>query len=78
MKIILFAALLLMGLSWHVQAQEHQVSAGVGILSSNHIADTFISVTKELVSGLAGSDIKLENSLAVLPRLELATEELYR
>lgn len=61
MRKILFAALLLMGLSWHVQAQEHQVSAGVGVLSSNHIADTFFSVTKALISGLAGSDTKLEN-----------------
>ena len=61
MKKILFAVLLLMGTSYHVHAQKHQVSAGVGAPSTNHIADVFFTVTKDLISNLAGSDTNLEN-----------------
>ena len=61
MKKILFAVLLLMGTTYYVQAQEHQVSVGFGAPSSNHIADLFFTVAKNLITGLAGSGTELEN-----------------
>lgn len=61
MRKVLFAVVLLLGISYHVQAQRHQISAGVGAPSSNHIADVFFTATKHLVSSLVGSDTRLEN-----------------
>ena len=65
MKKILFAVLLLMGMSYYVQAQEHQVSVGFGAPSSNHIADLFFTVAKDMITGLAGGDSGLENKRSV-------------
>ena len=53
--------MLLAAAFYNVSAQEQQFTAGVGVLSSNYIADNFFSVTKNVIGGLAGSDTKLEN-----------------
>lgn len=60
LSILLLAAAL-----YNVSAQEQQITAGVGVLSTNYIADTFFDVTKNIIGGLAGSDTRLENQRAV-------------
>lgn len=57
--------MLLMSISYRVYAQEHQVTTGVGVLSTNQIADVFFSVAKDMISDLAGSNTDLENKRSV-------------
>lgn len=61
----MFAALLLMSIQFRAHAQEHQVSAGVGVLSTNQIADVFFNVAQDMISELTGSDADLENRRSV-------------
>ena len=61
MKKKFLAILLVTATFYSSNAQQHHFSGGVGVLSTNYIADTFFNVAKNVISDLAGSDTKLEN-----------------
>ena len=65
MKKNFLAILLVTATFYSSNAQQHHFSGGVGVLSTNYIADTFFNVAKNVISDLAGSDTKLENQKSV-------------
>lgn len=61
MKRMFIGILILAATSYSMLAQEHQITGGVGVLSTNYIADVFFNVSKNVINGLVGSEAKLEN-----------------